>query len=390
MRERRTENPMNQDIDAVRPHEVRLGARQNPISANPSRRTLIGAGLIGAGLAAAAAVSTSGRAEVAVTLDGSPAPATLTDAARVLNESLFPGFRQRFIPTRSVTVDGRMAEGAVINTLIGGSGPPLMLIHGYPENHACWHKIAGQLAERFTVVLPDLRGYGDSSKPGSSPGHINYAKTAMGADLVQVMASLGFDRFQAVGHDRGGRVLQFMMTEHPEAVTRAVILDIIPTDLMYARTDSELARKYFWWFFHIQDAPLPETFMSARPEYYVASHFGIQEKTPGAVPPAIMADYVRTCGEPAAIHAVCEDFRAAAGIDSRVLTAARAAGRKAQQPLLTVWGTKSTVGQMFDVVGLWREEAMDVSGLGLPCGHLVHEEDPDGLLRALDGFLKAG
>lgn len=356
-------------------------------SAIPSRRALVAASL-----AAAAGVSMSERsqADVPVNLSGSSAPAVLPDAARLLNERLFPGFRQLFIPTKGVAIEGRMAEGAVINTLVGGSGPPLMLIHGYPENHVCWHKIAGTLAERFTVVLPDLRGYGDSSKPGSSPGHINYAKIAMGADLVQVMETLGFDRFQAVGHDRGGRVLQFMMSEHPEAVTRGAVLDIVPTDWMCAHTDGALAKKYFWWFFHIQDAPLPVIFIGARPDYYVASHFGIQERTPDAVPPAVMADYVRTCAEPAAIHAVCEDFRAAAGIDSRILTAARAAGRKAHQPILTVWGMKGTVGQTFDVVKVWREEAEDVTGLCLPCGHLVHEEDPDGLLESLNGFLIAG
>jgi haloacetate dehalogenase len=265
---------------------------------------------------------------------------------------MFPGFRQTFVRTRGVMVDGKPAEGAVINTLIGGKGPPLLLIHGHPETHVCWHKVAGKLAERFTVVLTDLRGYGDSSKPDGGEDHINYAKRALGADQVQVMQSLGFDRFQAVGHDRGGRVLQFMMLDHPEALERGGVLDIAPTDLMYAQTDKSFATRYFWWFFQIQDAPLPERFIGALPDYYVESHLEIQSKTPGAVTPEAFAAYVRTYSEPAAIHAVCEDYRAAAGIDSRLLTASRTAGQKMTPPLFAIWGEKGTVGQEFDVVGL--------------------------------------
>jgi haloacetate dehalogenase len=201
------------------------------------------------------------------------------------------------------------------------------------------------------------------------------------------MQSLGFDRFQAVGHDRGGRVLQFMMLDHPEALERGVVLDIAPTDLMYAQTDKAFATKYFWWFFQIQDAPLPERFIGALPEYYVESHLTIQSKTPGAVTPEALAAYVRTYSEPAAIHAVCEDYRAAAGIDSRLLEASRAAGQKIAPPLLAIWGGKGTVGQDFDVVALWKQEAVTVSGHPLPCGHLIPEEDPDGLVASLNAFL---
>ena len=310
----------------------------------------------------------------------------LPGSAVALNEQYLPGFQQRFIRTEGIHVEGIPAEGAVINTLVGGSGPPLMLIHGYPENHLCWHRIVGELSKRYTLVLPDLRGYGDSSRPGTSPQHVNYAKSVMGADLMQVMHSLGFDQFQAVGHDRGGRVLQFMMLEHPEQITRGAMLDIVPTDLMYASMTKDLSTKYFWWYFHIQPEPLPETFMNALPDYYVRSHFGIQDKG-GSVPPALMADYVRTCGDPAAVHAVCEDFRAGAGIDSRILEANRQAGRKISQPLLTVWGSKGTIGQSLDAAGLWRQEAANVRGSGLPCGHLIHEEDPAGLLASLADFL---
>jgi haloacetate dehalogenase len=351
-----------------------------------SRRRLLGAGLVGA------AIFTSGAARALEAGSGSSAVRhgandPLPPEAVSANESMFPGFRQTFVLTRGVGVDGKPAEGATINTLVGGKGPPLLLIHGHPETHVCWHKVAGKLAQRFTVVLTDLRGYGDSSKPDGGEEHINYAKRAMGADQVQVMQSLGFDRFQAVGHDRGGRVLQFMMLDHPEALERGVVLDIAPTDLMYAQTDKSFATKYFWWFFQIQDAPLPERFIGALPDYYVESHLEIQSKTPGAVTPEALAAYIRTYSEPAAIHAVCEDYRAAAGIDSSVLAAARTAGRKMTPPLLAIWGGKGTVGQDFDVVGLWKQEAETVSGHPLPCGHLIPEEDPDGLLTSLDAFL---
>ena len=320
-------------------------------------------------------------------------PAATDNAARLpaeavrANEVLFPGFRQRFVQTNGVAVDGTPASGAVINTLVCGEGPPLLLLHGHPETHVTWHKVAARLAKRFTVVLTDLRGYGDSSKPDGGPDHVNYAKRAMGSDQVQVMRTLGFDRFQAVGHDRGGRVLQFMMIDHPDAVTRGATLDIAPTDLMYAQTDKAFATRYFWWFFQIQPAPVPERFIGALPEFYLSDHLKVQNKTAGAVTSAAFAEYLRCYREPACIHAVCEDYRAAAGIDSRLLEADRRAGRKLAPPLLALWGDKGTVGKTFDVVGLWRQEASDVRGHGLPCGHLIPEEDPDGLLASLGSFL---
>lgn len=344
-----------------------------------SRRSLLAAGLA---LNSVVSASAALAAEPPAT-----AEAVQPALAAVLNQKLLPGFKQLLIRTDAVRVDGLMAEGAFINTLVGGSGPPLMLIHGYPENHLCWHKMVAELSKHYTLVLPDLRGYGDSSKPGTSSQNVNYAKPVMAADLMQVMRTLGFEKFQAVGHDRGGRVLQFMMLDNPEQVTRGVMLDIVPTDLMYESMNKGLGTRYFWWFFHIQQEPLPEKFINALPEYYVRSHFGIQDKSEGTVPPELMADYVRTCGDPAAVHAVCEDFRAGAGIDSRILEAYRRTGRKISQPLLAVAGSKGTIGQSLDMPGLWREEAANVSGKSLPCGHLVHEEDPAGLLDLLAGFL---
>ncbi len=293
--------------------------------------------------------------------------------------ALFPGFQQKMIQT----------SGTEINTLVGGSGPPVLLLHGHPESHVAWWKVAPKLAERFTVVLTDLRGYGDSGKPDGGENHTNYSKRAMGRDQVEVMSALGFGEFQAVGHDRGGRVLHRMLLDHPEAITRGVVLDIAPTGLMYAGTNEEFATKYFWWFFHTQAAPLPERMIGSQTELYLKSHLDAQNKTPGAVSPEAFAEYLRCYNEPACVHAVCEDYRASVTIDRQHTEDDRAQGRKVTQPLCAVWGAKGTVGKLFDVLGLWRQEADDVSGQSLPCGHLIPEEDSDGLIKALHSFLKA-
>jgi haloacetate dehalogenase len=336
------------------------------------RRLFIGAGLASASMAWSAvtrAAAGASATDLAATYAASPGPAA--------NRRFFPDFRQSFIPT----------SGAVINTLVGGNGPPLLLLHGHPETHVAWHKVAARLARHFTVVLTDLRGYGDSSKPDGGPDHINYSKRAMGLDQIEVMSALGFRRFQVVGHDRGGRVVHQMMMDHPQAIERAVVLDIAPATLMYAHTNQEFATRYFWWFFHIQPAPLPERMIDAVPELYLHEHLDVQNKTPGAVTPEAFAEYLRCYRNPDCVHAVCEDYRASVTIDVKIHQSAD--GRKAQPPLLAIWGAKGTVGQMFDVLAMWREDAADVRGQSLPCGHLIAEEDPDGLLQAFDGFLGA-
>ncbi len=289
-------------------------------------------------------------------------------------QGFFPGFERRVTPT---------ASGVEIDTLVGGSGPPLLLLHGHPQTHVAWWKVAPRLAERFTVVVTDLRGYGDSSKPDTG-----YSKREMGADQVEVMHRLGFDRFQAMGHDRGARVLHRMMLDAPQAIERGVMLDIAPTDLMYAATDEKFATKYFWWFFHTQKAPLPEQMIGASTELYLRAHLDVQSKTPGAVTPEAFAEYLRCYREPGCIHAVCEDYRASVGVDREHTQADAKAGRKVTQPLLVIWGDKGTVGEMFDVVALWKQEADDVRGQGLPCGHLIPEEQPNALLEAVEGFLQ--
>jgi haloacetate dehalogenase len=277
------------------------------------------------------------------------------------------------------------ADGVAINAAVGGAGPPLLLLHGHPQTHVTWHKIAPALAAHFTVVATDLRGYGDSDKPDGGPDHIHYSKRHMAADQVAVMRQLGFDRFRLVGHDRGGRVAHRLALDHPAAVERMAVLDIAPTATMYARTDKAFATRYFWWFFLIQPSPLPERMIGADPEFFLREHLAVQTKTPGATPEPIFAEYLRCYLDPAARHAMCEDYRAAAGID--LVHDAADGDRKIAAPLLALWGAKGTVGALYDVRQTWAEKALDVRGFALPCGHTPQEEVPDETLAALLDFL---
>ncbi|MFG7489348.1 alpha/beta fold hydrolase [Methylorubrum rhodesianum] len=277
------------------------------------------------------------------------------------------------------------ADGLRIRASVGGSGPPVLLLHGHPQTHATWHAVAPPLAERHSVVAMDLRGYGDSEKPEGGERHANYAKRAMAADAVAVMRRLGHDRFAVVGHDRGGRVAHRLALDHPEAVTRLAVLDIAPTATMYARTDKAFATAYFWWFFLIQPAPLPERLIAADPEFFLRSHVEGQSKTPGSPSPALFAEYLRVYRDPATRHAICEDYRAAAGIDLE--HDADDADRRIEAPLLALWGARGTVGRTYDVLETWREKARDVRGFALDCGHTLQEERPDLVLAALRDFL---
>ena len=293
------------------------------------------------------------------------------------SSSLIPGFTSRDVETASVR----------IRAAVGGSGPPLLLLHGHPQTHLTWHKIAPQLAKRFTVVATDLRGYGDSAKPPGGVGHVNYSKRALAKDQVEVMRSLGFPHFAVVGHDRGGRVAHRMALDHADAVERLAVLDIAPTATMYARTDKEFATRYFWWFFLIQPFDLPERMIATDPEYFLRKHIEGQIKTPGAVDEAVFQEYLRCYLDPATRHAICEDYRAAATID---LEHDAADGERAvTAPLLALWGAKGTVGKLYDVLATWREKATDVRGRALDCGHAPQEEVPDETLRELLPFLVA-
>ena len=285
----------------------------------------------------------------------------------------FPGFRQQSIQT----------SGTTINVRIGGSGPPLLLLHGYPQTHVEWRKIAPELAKSFTVVLPDLRGYGDSGKPAGGEGHVNYSKRAMALDQVEVMTALGFDTFAFVGHDRGARVGHRLALDHPDRVTKLALLDICPTLHMYNTTNRLFATFYYHWFFLIQPPPFPETLIGSNVELTLKQSMGAV--MPAAIEPEAFAEYLRCFNDPAAIHAGCEDYRAAATID---LEHDRAdLDRKIACPLHLLWGARGLVGQMYDVLAVWRERASNVSGKALPCGHWVAEEVPNETLEELKAFL---
>ncbi len=285
----------------------------------------------------------------------------------------------------SFTLHDIDSNGVRIHTAVGGEGPPLLLLHGHPQTHLTWHKIAPRLAERFTVVAADLRGYGDSSKPTGGSGHANYAKRAMAADQVEMMRVLGFERFAVVGHDRGGRVAHRMALDYPATVERLAVLDIAPTATMYARTDKEFATRYFWWFFLIQPYDLPERLIAGDPEYFLRKHLEAQSKTPGSTSNALFQEYLRCYRDPATRHAICEDYRASASID--LVHDAADADAKIMAPLLALWGTKGTVGALYDVLETWREKAADVQGQGIACGHTLQEEAPEETLAALLTFL---
>ena len=283
-------------------------------------------------------------------------------------------------------VDVRVAPDLDIRAAIGGDGPPLLLLHGHPQTHVTWRKIAPILARHFTVIAPDLRGYGDSSKPEGGENHVAYSKREMAKDQVTVMQALGFNRFSVAGHDRGGRVAHRMALDHPDTVDRIAVIDIAPTATMYARTDKAFATRYFWWFFLIQPVPLPERLIAAAPEFFLRKHIEGQSKTPNATEPEAFAEYLRCYADPRTRHAICEDYRAAATIDLDHDAADREA--RIQAPLLAIWGAKGTVGQLYDVLETWREKALHVEGRAFDCSHTLQEERPEETATELLAFFK--
>ena len=269
----------------------------------------------------------------------------------------------------------------------GGSGPPLLLLHGYPQTRACWHRMAPALAERFTVVAADLRGYGESAKPPGGPGHAEYSKRAMAADLVAAMAALGYPRFAVAGHDRGGRVAHRMALDHPDAVERLAVLDIVPTRTLFEGTDQAFATAYYHWFFLIQPGGLPETMIGHDPEWFLRET--LRRWSGGGEPLAEEAirEYVRHFRDPAAIHGSCEDYRAAATID--LDHDAADADARIACPLLVLWGEHGAMHRLYDVLATWRQKAGDVRGHALPCGHFLPEEAPRQALAAFEEFFGA-
>jgi len=290
--------------------------------------------------------------------------------------ALFPGFTAHRVAT----------SGADIHFVVGGEGPPLLLLHGYPQTHAMWHLVAPVLSRTYTVVCADLRGYGDSSKPLSAPPHTAYSKRAMAADMIELMRDLGHPRFRLVGHDRGGRVAHRLARDHPEAVERLAVLDISPTLTMFAKTDQAFATAYYHWFFLIQPGGMPERLIGADPIFYLHHKLGgWGSKGLEIFDPRALAEYERCFNDPATIHATCEDYRAGATID---LEHSGADGsKKVTCPLLVLWGERGTVGRLYDPMKIWREHATNVTGKGLPAGHFLPEEVPDETLAELMRFL---
>ena len=282
------------------------------------------------------------------------------------------------------SAETRTVDGIHIAFRRAGDGPPLLLLHGFPQTNMMWHRIAPALADHFTVIAADLRGYGDSSTPESAPDHAPYAKRAMAADMVRLMTALGYDRFMVAGHDRGGRVAHRMARDHADRVQRIAVLDIAPTAAMYGQTDMRFATAYYHWFFLIQPAPLPERMIGADPEFYLRSKCGQWGRTAGAITDEAFADYLRCFRRPETVHAMCEDYRAAATID--LVHDATDTGSRLDMPLLALWGNDGFVGTHYDVLAEWRQVAHDVTGHGVPGGHYLPEEAPDETLAALLGF----
>lgn len=286
---------------------------------------------------------------------------------------MFPGF----------TTGPVQANGITIHVCYGGAGPPVLLLHGYPQTHVMWHQVAPVLAGQFTVVCPDLRGYGDSGRPPGGPGHEGYSKRAMAQDQVAVMAALGFRRFAVAGHDRGARVALRMVLDHPEAVSRLAVLDIVPTKTIYETIDQQRATTVWRYFFLTQPADLPERLIGADPEYYLQYTLGEWCATQGALTPEAVAEYTR-CFTPAAIHASCEDYRAGAGID--LVHDQADAGRPLSCPVLALW-SKAGIGRSYEVERIWAQRAPDLRGKALDCGHFLAEERPGETASELLAFL---
>jgi haloacetate dehalogenase len=289
---------------------------------------------------------------------------------------MFEGFESKQITTQDTTIHLRQ----------GGSGPPLLLLHGYPQCHVMWHKIAPRLAQAFTVVAPDLRGYGDSGKPQGDPAHSRYSKRAMAQDQVEVMQQLGFETFYLVGHDRGARVSHRLTLDHPQRVHKLAVLDIIPTHRMFQIVNQEMATATYHWFFLIQPDDFPERVIGADPEYFLRYRFERMNNYREIFPPEVLDEYVRCFSDPGTIHATCEDYRAGASIDL-VHDEADFGTRQVTCPLFALWSETGYVGRHYNPTEVWRDYATDVCGLSLPCGHYLPEEMPDETYTALRGFL---
>jgi haloacetate dehalogenase len=316
---------------------------------NPTRREMLA-------MAAVAALPLAARK-----VDAAQTPAAPVDTLR-----FFPGFKSKRVTT----------SGAEINLVYAGSGPPLLLMHGAPQTHVSMRLIAPELAKDFTVIVPDLRGYGDSSKPPDGENHANYSKRAMALDQVEVMKSFGFDKFAVVGHDRGGRVGHRMALDHADKVTKLAVLDIVPTHYLYTHVDIRFIQSYFHWFNNVRAMPGPENDLKAQ---YEAQKARTKDE--------VQLEYLRTSSDPANIHAMCEDYRAGASIDLQHDEADIT--RKIACPMVTLWGLKGPMGRIYDVLAIWKTKAVNVTGKGLDGGHNLQEDVPNEVLAEIRTLLKA-
>ena len=294
-----------------------------------------------------------------------PGPAWAQQAASAGEARFFPGFKPFKVKT----------TGAEINGVIGGSGPPILLLHGAPQSHITWRLVAPKLAASRTVIVPDLRGYGDSSKPPDGENHVNYSKRAMALDQVEVMKHFGYTRFPVIGQDRGGRVTHRLLLDHPEVVSHAAVLDIVPTRYLYTHFSIEFAQAYPHWFNYLRPAPAPENELKATNDAALARATTDVQK-----------EYLRSMTDMATIHAMCEDYRASASIDLK--WDELDAKKKITIPLRVLWAEKGAMGRLYDVMGIWKEHGTKVTGRPLPGGHNLQEDVPDMVLEEIHGLLK--
>ncbi len=278
-----------------------------------------------------------------------------------------PGFRNERIKT----------SGAEINTVIGGSGPPVLMFHGAPQSLITWRLIAPDLAKDYTLVMCDLRGYGDSNRPPGGGDHSDYSKRPMALDGVEVMRHLGYNQFRMVGHDRGGRVGRRMALDHPDKVTKLAVLDIVPAHYLYSHVTIDFVQAYFHWFNYLRPAPGPENELKAAADAQLARATN-----------EIQIEYLRNNTDPASIHAMCEDYRASASIDLKIDEADIKDGKKIQCPLLVLWAAAGAMGKLYDVLNIWKPEGVNVTGKGLPGNHSLQESAPKETLAELQQFLR--
>jgi haloacetate dehalogenase len=346
------------------------------MSEKTSRRSLLQNTAIAAGAAA---------------LIARQAPAQATEDQGAWKKIFPPGFRNEKIKT----------TGAEINAVIGGSGPPVLLFHGAPQSLVTWHLIAPDLAKDYTLVMCDLRGYGDSSRPPDAPDHSSQSKRPMALDGVEVMEHLGFKQFRMVGHDRGGRVGRRMALDHPDRVTKLAVLDIVPAHWLYSHVTIDFVQAYFHWFNYLRPAPGPEdellaqnTGRGGRGGRGGAGGFGGPKGAGprGPVDPIaalVQAEYARHNSDPTMLHGMCEDYRASASVDLKIDEADMKAGKKIKSPLLTLWAANGAMGKLYDVLKIWKLEGTHVSGKAMPGNHSLQESAPKETLAELQAFLKA-